>query len=321
MKFEAIKITKVLEQNFTHLMRDFYEMQTEYLASLNIIYDDLDASLVAMVLTNQLYKNTIESNNSRESISFRNFYQKNNFNLPVAFFKIKEISTILNLPRETVRRKKEKLVKDKIILIDKKNKLYTLNSEKVDKKVLELQIHNLSKFLSKFSNYFTKNKFIITDISRDQIKKDVDDKFLIYLTKFLDFQISYFSNLKSIMDIESIFIVLLCNLNTLSAKENISEKPLNLKETLYKLNRLNKITGLNATSISEITKIPRTTVLRKIANLEKDGIIKKDKFKRYAVDSLNNSTPGNKIFTAVEYNLKILGVFFSQCLETYSKSY
>ena len=321
MKFEAIKITKVLEQNFTHLMRDFYEMQTEYLASLNIIYDDLDASLVAMVLTNQLYKNTIESNNSREKISFRNFYQKNNFNLPVAFFKIKEISTILNLPRETVRRKKEKLVKDKIILIDKKNKLYTLNSEKVDKKVLELQIHNLSKFLSKFSNYFTKNKFIITDISRDQIKKDVDDKFLIYLTKFLDFQISYFSNLKSIMDIESIFIVLLCNLNTLSAKENISEKPLNLKETLYKLNRLNKITGLNATSISEITKIPRTTVLRKIANLEKDGIIKKDKFKRYVVDSLNNSTQGNKIFTAVEYNLKILGVFFSQCLETYSKSY
>ena len=123
------------------------------------------------------------------------------------------------------------------------------------------------------------------------------------------------------MDIESIFIVLLCNLNTLSAKENISEKPLNLKETLYKLNKLNKITGLNATSISEITKIPRTTVLRKIANLEKDGIIKKDKFKRYAVDSLNNSTQGNKIFTAVEYNLKILGVFFSQCLETYSKSY
>jgi len=321
MKFEAIKITKVLEQNFTHLMRDFYEMQTEYLASLNIIYDDLDASLVAMVLTNQLYKNTIESNNSRESISFRNFYQKNNFNLPVAFFKIKEISTILNLPRETVRRKKEKLVKDKIILIDKKNKLYTLNSEKVDKKVLELQIHNLSKFLSKFSNYFTKNKFIITDISRDQIKKDVDDKFLIYLTKFLDFQISYFSNLKSIMDIESIFIVLLCNLNTLSAKENVNEKPLSLKETLFKLHKLNKITGLNATSISEITKIPRTTVLRKIANLEKDGILKKDKFKRYAVDSLNNSTQGNKIFTAVEYNLKILGVFFSQCLETYSKSY
>ena len=96
MKFEAVKITKVLEQNFTHLMRDFYEMQTEYLASLNIIYDDLDASLVAMVLTNQLYKNTIEGSDAKDKISFKNFYQKNNFNLPVAFFRIKEISSIIN---------------------------------------------------------------------------------------------------------------------------------------------------------------------------------------------------------------------------------
>ena len=226
MKFEAVKITKVLEQNFTHLMRDFYEMQTEYLASLNIIYDDLDASLVAMVLTNQLYKNTIEGSDAKDKISFKNFYQKNNFNLPVAFFRIKEISSIINLPRETVRRKKEKLIKDKIILIDKRKKLY----EKVDRKILELQIHNLSKFLSKFSNFFNKNNVINTEISREQIKKDVDEKFLIYLTKFLDFQIAYFSNLKNIMDIESIFIVLLCNLNTLSAKENLNEK----KRTIYK---------------------------------------------------------------------------------------
>ncbi len=317
MKFEAVKITKVLEQNFTHLMRDFYEMQTEYLASLNIIYDDLDASLVAMVLTNQLYKNTIEGSDAKDKISFKNFYQKNNFNLPVAFFRIKEISSIINLPRETVRRKKEKLIKDKIILIDKRKKLYTLNSEKVDRKILELQIHNLSKFLSKFSNFFNKNNVINTEISREQIKKDVDEKFLIYLTKFLDFQIAYFSNLKNIMDIESIFIVLLCNLNTLSAKENLNEKPLNLKDTFYKFHKLSNITGLNATSISEITKIPRTTVLRKIANLEKNGILKKDKYKRYSSDNLTNSNESKKIFSAVEYNLKILGIFFSQCLETY----
>ena len=51
MKIEASKLTKVIEQNYTHLMPDFFKMQTEYLASLNMIYNDLDASLVAMVLT------------------------------------------------------------------------------------------------------------------------------------------------------------------------------------------------------------------------------------------------------------------------------
>ena len=79
MKFEASKITEIIEQNYSHLMPDFFEMQTEYLASLNIIYNDLDASLVAMVLTSQLYKNTIIQNNSKEKISLKYFYQKENY--------------------------------------------------------------------------------------------------------------------------------------------------------------------------------------------------------------------------------------------------
>ena len=43
MKFDPEKLSKVIEQNYSHLMPDFFEMQTEYLASLNIIYHDLDA--------------------------------------------------------------------------------------------------------------------------------------------------------------------------------------------------------------------------------------------------------------------------------------
>ena len=81
---------------------------------------------------------------------------------------------------------------------------------------------------------------------------------------------------------------------------------------------LNDGIGLNATSISEITKIPRTTVLRKIANLEKIGFIKKDKFKRYRPDDYSTSKESKKIMPAIEKNQELLGIFFSQCLETYS---
>ena len=121
MKFEPVKLTKIIEQNYSHLMPDFFEMQTEYLASLNLIYNDLDASLVAMVLTSQIYKNKFNKINSKDKISLNYFYQKKNFRLPASTFKIKEISSIINLPRETVRRKKEKLIKDKLIILDKKN--------------------------------------------------------------------------------------------------------------------------------------------------------------------------------------------------------
>ena len=61
MKFEHEKVSKIIEQNYSLLAPDFFEMQTEYLGSLNHVYKDLDASLVAMVLTNQLYKNTINT--------------------------------------------------------------------------------------------------------------------------------------------------------------------------------------------------------------------------------------------------------------------
>ena len=118
----------IIEQNFSHLMPDFFEMQTEYLASLNITYDDLDASLVAMAITNNLYKNTIKKNGNLNNISFKNLYDKDNFQLSVTTFKIREISSILNLPRETVRRKIGKLIEDKIIIFNKKNKLFTLNT-------------------------------------------------------------------------------------------------------------------------------------------------------------------------------------------------
>ena len=302
-------------------MPNFFEMQTEYLASLNIIYGDLDASLVAMVITSQLYKDTIKINGNLGNISIKSFYEKKNIKLPVSNFKIKEISSTLNLPRETVRRKKDRLIKDKIIIFDKKNNLYSLNTDRIDKKILEVQIYNISKFLSKFSVFFTQNNSFVREVSQKQIEKDVNEKFLIYLTKFLDFQISYFASLKTIMDIESVFISILCTLNTLTAKKYKNEKPLNIKNIFCRLNELDHGFGLNASSISEITKIPRTTVLRKITNLEKIGILKKDKFKRYCFDDLTRTKESKKLLPAMQYTLELLGIFFSQCLETYSSKH
>ena len=317
MKFEASKLSKIIEQNYSHLMPDFFEMQTEYLASLNIIYHDLDASLVAMVITSDLYKNSVKQSNSADDMSLKNFYKKDNYKLPISSFKIKDISSKLNLPRETVRRKKEKIIKDKLIILDKKNKLYALNTDMVEERILNLQIDNLSKFLSKFSVFFSKNKLFVREVSKDQIKEDVENKFLLYLTKFLDFQISYFSKMKTLVDIESIFIILLCALNT-TAQIKKKEEPMSSKDIFSKMHSLNTTHGLNATSIAEITKVPRTTVLRKISHLEKIGMLKKDKFKRYSSDDLSKNKESKKLLSIMDYNIKLLGVFFSECLETYA---
>ena len=81
---------------------------------------------------------------------------------------------------------------------------------------------------------------------------------------------------------------------------------------------MNQTLGLNATSISEITKVPRTTVLRKIAKLEKIGLLKKDKFKRYTSGNHSSNTASKNLQSIVDYNVELLGGFFSDCLETYT---
>ena len=60
------------------------------------------------------------------------------------------------------------------------------------------------------------------------------------------------------------------------------------------------------------------SILRKISNLEKNGILKKDKFKRYVSDDLSNPIVKNKLLPAIEHSVKLIAIFFSQCLETYS---
>ena len=318
MIFEKSIVTSILEKNYSILMPSFFEMQTEYLASLNLIYDDLDASLVGMVLTNYLYKSKIEHTGSADNISFENFYNKDNYTMSLSTVKINKVSSIINIPRETVRRKRDKLIKNKILYLDKKKKLLSLNTDMIDRRILNLQIENLSKFLSKFTTFFIEKKLLNKSLTSEQIKKDVDTKFLIYLTKFLDFQILYFSSLKKVMDIESIFIGLLCVLNSTSQlkKEN---KVMSFKDVIQNIQTMKSTVGLNVSSIAEITKIPRTTVIRKINALEKKGFVRRDKFKRYFMGDVSNKNATKIMLPIIDYNRTILVNFFLECFNIYQK--
>ena len=317
MKIEAIKVSKIIEQNFSYIMHDFYEMQIEYLSSLNINFKDLDSSLVVMVLADKLYKTHIKNNTFKNIISFKNSYLKSNYKIEGSSLKIKEISKILNLPRETVRRKKNKLIKEKIIFFDKKKKLYSLNLVNLNKQVLNVQIENIIKFLSKFSSFLYDKNFFLKTMSRDEIKKDVNNKFLLYLSMYSDFQITYFSKFKKIFDIETTFIFLLCALHTTAQSKKETKETFNSINIFNKLKSINKSYGLNATSIAEITKIPRTTVLRKVEQTLKLGILKKDEFKRYIY--CENSK--DYLRPVIKHTMDSLGLFFIKYLEIYLKKY
>ena len=63
MKIEPEKISQVIEQNYSFLAPDFFEMQTDYLNSMYAVYKDLDASLIVMLLTRKIYDEAINQDN------------------------------------------------------------------------------------------------------------------------------------------------------------------------------------------------------------------------------------------------------------------
>ena len=320
MKIEPTKLSKVIERNFSFLMPDFYEMQTRYMNSMNGIYRDLDSSLVAMFLTNKFYQN--KENYLSNNVSTEKFYGKNNFKVSPSKFKINEISNATGIPRETVRRKKLKLIKNKFIIFDRKKKSYFLNASLIDKKIFEPQIKISSKMLSNYCIFFLNKDIFSTDLDFVSFKNDIEKKFILYLPIFLNFQISYFTEWRKFMDMECIYIAILCALNTasqLKRKSNNSNEIFDSKEIFTQIFKLSNKFGLNSTSIADITKIPRTTVLRKLAKLEKLNVLKKDKLKRYETQDLVSSDYSKKIlYPHFQNTVKILGVLISKCLETYS---
>ena len=124
------------------------------------------------------------------------------------------------------------------------------------------------------------------------------------------------------MDMECVYIALLGALNTsvqLRKKSNIANEIYDSKEVFTQIFKLSDKYGLNSTSIAGITKIPRTTVLRKLAILEKLNILKKDKFKRYETQSFVGSDNSRKtIYPHLLNTIRLLGLLISECLEIYS---
>ena len=121
---------------------------------------------------------------------------------------------------------------------------------------------------------------------------------------------------------QCLFISIVCAINTttqLKRKSNNSNEIFDSIEILSQIHKLSDKFGLNSTSISEITKIPRTTVLRKLVKLEKLNILKKDKFKRYETQDLASDDYSKKtLYPYLQNTVKLLGILVSKCLETYS---
>tara|TARA_Y100000591_G_C21687504_1_gene621314 strand:- start:145 stop:963 length:819 start_codon:yes stop_codon:yes gene_type:complete len=220
--------------------------------------------------------------------NFDQFYNVDQYELKK--FNIVNISTELSISKETARRKILEL--EKIGIIKKNKKAVVINRNAYNLQKPTTSIHMISKFLSNLSKHLQKSNIIKQQISSLDLELLIKNNYTHCWNYFLKFQIEMLTTFKRkfFRDYETVQIwaMIIYNQNlALTKKIKLSNKyPESVKDTyLNELLSLTETLGLNAMTISDLTGIPRPTVIRKLNFLVKNRYVDKNKNGLYVVSN------------------------------------
>ena len=267
-KFEKENIQKILLDNFINLMPFFYEMESTFLSGIYKRYGDLEKGNIVIFFAKDLHLKILRK---REvdltfNLSLDEFWH-NHKNVIQDEKKIVTIAKGVGLPRETVRRKILRLIKEKHIKKTEKNTIFWEPDSKSKDSYIEIireQINSLSKFI------FQQSKLISLNIPLFKIEKEIKNNYSFYWYHYLNTQLQYIKFWQEeFKDLEMLLIGLQTLIQSIRDLKN-SRKLQNLDSFL--LNKMKKTTnspntkniGISATSVSEVTGIPRANCIRKL---------------------------------------------------------
>ena len=140
----------------------------------------------------------------------------------------------------------------------------------------------ISRFLSVLSELLKKEKVLLKKLSSLQLEKTIKDNFTYVWKIYYELQIPMMLKYKKVFgDIESFHIFGTCVVNQHIISQKMNNIEMNRNEFISSLYGDNQTQGLNAMSISDITGIPRATVVRKLNILVKQKHLMIDHKKRY----------------------------------------
>ena len=270
----------VFKKNHDLLITEIFYFQQQWLTAAFKRFKDFDKYIILIYFINKAFKGY---NDHFIVNSFDEFYSKENFEIPK--INIIDLSRELNISKETTRRKMMELEKDGAINKIKKRILLQRKGQEIQKPTDSIK--NLSRVISHFSDYLTKEKILKNKIPKNEIEDKIRKNFTRCWQYFFDYQIPLITRWKKIFgDIETWTIWGNCVYNqNLVLSKSIKENQNILKKEDAFIKRLNEFgnQGLNAMTISELTGIPRPTVLRKLKILINKKLLTKDKNNHYLI--------------------------------------
>ena len=279
-KPERVSNTIVIDfftKYYQRLNTEFFEFQFDWLNRAYSAFKDFDKY---MILAYLFRKTFLSYSELFKVITFEQFFS--NRALEVEKFNIIEISKELNLSKETARRKVIEM--ENAGIIQKNKKIIWLNFDAFNIQRPDDSIKSFSRLLASVSELLYQNKITKKKYEKQHYAKGIKSKFTQLWGIFLDYQIDYVVQRSNLLNND---IIMFHIFGSLVYNQNLFMKK-NGKSNHFRDEWWNDIIhmgdkkGISAMTISDLTGIPRPTVIRKLKVLMKEKNVIKDKNNLYS---------------------------------------
>jgi len=304
-------ILEVLEKNFVSVIPVWAPLQLAWVNNVYRTFHDYEKFMIIMHLLTQTFK---AYSKNFVKLNYDEYFDQNE--VEIKSINVMEVSKSLNIPKETARRKINEL--EEMGAIKRINKKIIIDKDTWPNIKPQETIKRMTRFLSTLSKLCVNEGLIQEPFSSERLAKTCKEYFSFIWQLYYEMQMPMLLGFKKIFgDLESFHVNGVCVINqALNSKKNDNSemsKEFYLEKYFFANNKDD--VGVNAMSISDITGIPRATVIRKLNKLIKENFLQIDDKKHYSstgffqeeiMDVQKNTLNNLSILTARVYNLSLI---------------
>ena len=271
-------ILEVIEKNFTSITPVWVPLQLSWMNQVYRTFHDYEKF---MIIIHLMMKTFDAYSRNFVKLDYVEFFDQ--IEIEIETINVIEISNCLNIPKETTRRKINELEESKVI--KRINKRFIIDRNTWPSIKPERTLIRMSRFLSTLSKMLFDMRLISEQISSENIIKISKEYFSFVWKLYYEMQMPMLLAYKKIYgDLESFHVHGICLTNhALNSKKNDnSEMSKEFYLEKYFFADKKDSLGINAMSISDITGMPRATVIRKLNKLVKANFLEVNSKKHYS---------------------------------------
>ena len=273
-KFDKFLVLENLENNILSHWDTWGKFQQTWTNRAYRTFKDLDKYIVMMYLIRNYWQNL---SSKFHYLSMDEFYDLDT--VTIEKINLIRISNELNIPKETIRRKVNELQSDNILVREGKKITFYKKGIVFQKPTDTVEL--MTTFIEKKSRMMQGNDWFGEHLSKDQIRTFIKKYFTVVWLRYFKMQIPFLiRHRNTFKDLETWIVwgnIALSHQYHLAkaSEKNIIKEHIKINNYFRNVADVKIHRGINASSIADISTIPRATVIRKLKWLVEQDVVKK----------------------------------------------